>query len=127
MLAMVVDDDPLVRLIAGRALRRAGIGCLGFRDADEAMSALGELRSEVAVLVTDVSMPGSVDGLGLVRHVESAHPGLRVIVMSGSEGSLACAAAMSAVSAVIAKPFTPGQLTALVRGVTTPGTTLETP
>jgi DNA-binding NtrC family response regulator len=105
MLALVVDDDPIMRELAGRVLRRAGMGCLGFASADDALPALAELDDEVSVLVTDVQMPGSLDGLGLARHAGEAHPGLPVIVMSGAAEALEAAAALGAVVAVLEKPF----------------------
>lgn len=113
MLAMVVDDDPVIRVLAGRALRRSGMGCLGFASADDAVGALAELRGEVSVLVTDVRMPGSLDGLGLAAHAAEAHPGLPVIVMSGSPGALEAAAALPPVVATLGKPFPPAELVRL--------------
>lgn len=109
----MVDDDPVVRSLAGRVLRRSGMGCLGFASADDALPALAELRGEVSVLVTDVQMPGSLDGLGLAAHAEEAHPGLPVIVMSGSPGSLERAAALAPVVATLGKPFAPSELARL--------------
>ena len=113
MLAVVVDDDPLMRALAGRVLRRAGIGCLGFASADDALPALAELGDEVSVLVTDVQMPGSMDGLGLARHAGEVHPRLPVIVMSGSAAALEQATSIAHVVAVLAKPFPPLDLAAL--------------
>lgn len=110
MLALVVDDDPVIRVLAGRVLRGAGMGCLGFAGADDAVAALAELDGEVSVLVTDVQMPGSLDGLGLAAHAGEAHPGLPVVVMSGLPEALVRAAAMSSVVATIGKPFPPAEL-----------------
>lgn len=113
MLALVVDDDPVVRTLAGRVLRRSGMGCLGFGSADDAIPALAELDGEVSVLVTDVSMPGSLDGLGLAAHAASAHPGLPVIVMSGDAEALERAGVIEPVVATLAKPFPPNELARL--------------
>ena len=110
MLALVVDDDPVVRALASRVLRRAGMGCLAFASADEAAGALAELRGEVSVLVTDVQMPGSMDGLGLAAHAGEAHLGLPVVVMSGSPGGIERAAALQPVVATLAKPFPTAEL-----------------
>lgn len=110
MLAVVVDDDPLVRLIARRALQRAGMGCLGFGNADDAVPALAELGGDVSVLVTDVQMPGSIDGIGLAAHAIDAHPGLPVIVISGSRELLEKAASLASTIQTLAKPFVPSDL-----------------
>jgi two-component system, response regulator PdtaR len=116
VLVVLVDDDPVVRVLAGRVLRRAGMGCLGFASADDALPALAELRGEVSVLVTDVQMPGSMDGLGLAAHAGEAHPGLPVVVMSGSPGALERAAALAPVAATLAKPFPTAELARVVLG-----------
>lgn len=114
LLALVVDDDPLVRMLAGRVLRRAGMGCLGFASADDALPVLADLHGEVDVLVTDIHMPGSsLDGLGLARHAAAADPGLAVVVMSGDADALLEAADLAAVSAVLDKPFPPAELVRL--------------
>lgn len=120
MLALVVDDDPMVLAIAGRALARVGMRCLGLGSADEAVPALAHLGNEVAVLVTDVQMPGSMDGIGLAAHAGELYPGLPVIVMSGHPEGLLRAGDLAPVVATLAKPFRPDELARLASGAVRP-------
>lgn len=69
------------------------------------MPGLGQFEGEVSVLVTDVQMRGSMDGLGLAAQPSTAHPGLPVVAMSRSPGAVEAAAALTHVAAALAKPF----------------------
>lgn len=79
---LVVDDDAGVRHSIARSLRRVGHHVHEAASADEGM-ALGRLyRTTLAVLVTDVDMPGG-DGRTLADALAREVPGLRVVLMSG--------------------------------------------
>ncbi|KAA0690207.1 response regulator [Neorhizobium sp. P12A] len=78
---LVVDDEPLIRYATVDALEHAGFEVLEAGNADEALVVLR--ASEVDVVFTDVNMPGSTDGLGLMTLVRSRFPKTRVIVTSG--------------------------------------------
>lgn len=81
-LVLIVEDEPLVRELAGVAISEAGFEILEAADADEALRIL-EARDDVGVLCTDVDMPGSVNGLELVRIVHEKWPAMRLVVTSG--------------------------------------------
>jgi CheY-like chemotaxis protein len=51
-------------------------------DADEAFAVL-ESRSDIALLLTDIQMPGSIDGLELAHAVHKRWPPIKIILMSG--------------------------------------------
>ena len=78
---LVVDDEALVREIGAEML-----GDLGFQvleaDSGEAALRLLETRSDVALLFTDVRMPG-MDGVELARRAKQLNSGLKVIFVSG--------------------------------------------
>jgi CheY-like chemotaxis protein len=103
MLALVVDDDTLMRLVACRILRRAGIATIGFATADAALALLDPPEPAVSLVVTDVHMPGVLDGIELARRVGATGLGPPVIVMSGSEGALDAAARIPGVRAALRK------------------------
>ena len=65
---LVVEDEVLVRMIVAEVLSEAGFTVLESASADAALTVL-ETRRDVQVLVTDVNMPGSLDGLGLAQIV----------------------------------------------------------
>jgi CheY-like chemotaxis protein len=78
---LVVDDEPLIRYATVDALEQAGFEVLEAGNADEALMLLQ--YNDVDVVFTDVNMPGSTDGLGLVTRVRARSPKTRVIVTSG--------------------------------------------
>ncbi len=57
-------------------------GCWKPRIATEALEVLSR-HSEVSILMTDVRMPGHLDGLALITQVRIDHPAIRSIVVSG--------------------------------------------
>jgi CheY-like chemotaxis protein len=63
-------------------LGECGYSTLAASSGDEALSIL-ENRPEVVILITDVVMPGTLDGLGLISEVRSRWPAICVIVLSG--------------------------------------------
>ena len=81
-LVLVVEDEPLVRELAGIAISEAGFEVLEASNAEQALNILGS-RSDVGVLCTDVDMPGALDGLELAALVHQRWPAIRLVVTSG--------------------------------------------
>jgi two-component system, response regulator PdtaR len=79
---LIVEDEPLLRELAVEFIELAGFIALEAGDAEEAVALL-EARSDIAVLFTDVNMPGSVDGLGLAHTVRDRWPPIKILVASG--------------------------------------------
>jgi CheY-like chemotaxis protein len=65
---LVVEDEMLLRMRAVDMVEDAGFTSVEAVSADEAVAIL-ESRSDIALLFTDIQMPGSMDGLGLARAV----------------------------------------------------------
>ena len=79
---LIVEDDSLVRLDTADMLREVGFDVLEASDADEAIHIL-ERRSDIAVIFTDIEMPGSMDGLRLAQAVRGRWPPIKIIATSG--------------------------------------------
>jgi CheY-like chemotaxis protein len=79
---LVVDDDPLVQLDLADWLRDHGLTVLTADNVDEAISVLNS-RSDIASIVTDIQMPGLMDGIQLAHHAADHWPPIKIIVMSG--------------------------------------------
>lgn len=79
---LVVDDDPDVLDIAGAAFAEEGYSVLKAMDAREALGVL-DAHPDIALLFTDIVMPGSMDGFDLAEQAKLRRPGLRVIYTSG--------------------------------------------
>ncbi|GMV43269.1 MAG: hypothetical protein AMXMBFR64_49850 [Myxococcales bacterium] len=80
--AMVVDDEPVIRELVATILRDAGYGVLAFGSGLDALESLAGEAPDV--VLTDVRMPG-MDGLALREALISRYPALtaRVILMTG--------------------------------------------
>ena len=80
---LVVEDEPLVRMVAADALADGGIMAWEAGDAGEALEVL-ERRPAIGVVFTDVNMPGEMDGLGLAHEVSASRPDVKIIVTTGA-------------------------------------------
>lgn len=79
---LVVEDEMLLRMRAVDMVEDAGFIPVEAVDADEAVAIL-ESRSDVALLFTDIQMPGSMDGLKLAHAVHARWPPIKIILVSG--------------------------------------------
>jgi two-component system, response regulator PdtaR len=79
---LLVEDEFLVRQTLVDILREAEFWVVEAQDADEAFELLRS-RADVAAVLTDVNMPGSMDGFEFARLVRQGWPVVGVIVISG--------------------------------------------
>jgi CheY-like chemotaxis protein len=79
---LVVEDEMLLRMRAVDMVEDAGYTPVEAADADEAVAIL-ESRSDIALVLTDVQMPGSMDGLKLAHAVHERWPPIKIILVSG--------------------------------------------
>ena len=82
-IAVVVDDEPDIRSLAATLLEESGLEVVETGSADEAFLYLAQHSSDVAVLFTDVVMPGRLTGDALAQVVAHNWPWIRVLVTSG--------------------------------------------
>jgi CheY-like chemotaxis protein len=79
---LVVEDDVLIRLMIVDALRHAGLEVLEASSADEALTIL-ESAATVKLVFSDLRMPGTMDGIGLMKALRKNRPDLKLAVASG--------------------------------------------
>jgi two-component system, response regulator PdtaR len=79
---LIVEDEPLVRMLGADVLEEAGFEVIEAFNGDEALAVLAA-RPDIAVLFTDVNMPGSLDGLDLARVVHERRPDIKLLIASG--------------------------------------------
>ncbi len=79
---LVVEDEPLGRALAVDALEDEGFEVIEASTGDYALAVL-KARPDVDVVLTDVDMPGAVDGFQLARIALTMFPHVMVIVVSG--------------------------------------------
>lgn len=84
---LIVEDEPLIRMCAVDFAEEAGYDAREAKDAGEALAIL-ESGEEIAVLFTDISLPGPMDGLTLAEQVTQRWPEIRIVVASGALGGI---------------------------------------
>ena len=78
---LVVEDDSLIREIVVEALQDAGFDVIQARDGEEALT---WCRQRVAdVLITDIRLPGRIDGWEIAERCREHDPSLPVIYATG--------------------------------------------
>lgn len=113
--ALVAEDDVLLRLALSEYLRDAGFHVLEAANGGEARKIIGA-SMRVDVLISDVHMAEQGEGINLAQWIAVNHPGIPVILTSGSKdvaGSSELAACANAV--FVPKPYTERQMERLAR------------
>jgi two-component system, response regulator PdtaR len=82
LLVLIVEDEFLIRLNAAEMVRELGFEVLEAVDADHAIVLL-ETTADIAIVFTDIQMPGPVDGLGLLAIIRNRWPPIALMVTSG--------------------------------------------
>ncbi len=81
---LVVEDEPVIRCQIAVILEDEGFRVRQAGDAAEAYALLME-QPDITLLITDVRLPGAVDGAGLAKVVETLNPGLPILAISGGQ------------------------------------------
>jgi DNA-binding NtrC family response regulator len=109
-IALVVEDDPIQREMIALLLEETSYDVIQCEDAETAELALKNRHP--ALLVTDVTLVGAMNGIELVESARQINPSLRVIVMSGKPPARALPDGVT----FFAKPFYPVELLREVSG-----------
>ena len=81
-MVLIVEDEFLLRINALEMIEAAGFEAVEASNADEAIEIL-ENRRDIAVVFTDIQMPGSMDGLKLAQAVRGRWPPIKIVATSG--------------------------------------------
>lgn len=108
---LLVEDEFLIRMLLADELRDVGYQVIEAVNADEALEVLRGLTPDA--IISDVMMPGSLDGMGLLAAVRETSPNLPVILMSGHADPMDAVAAGA--NQLIAKPFRVGAIVEAIR------------
>jgi two-component system, response regulator PdtaR len=115
---LLVEDEPLVRLTQVDILREAELWVVEAQDADEAFELL-KTRADISAVLTDVDMPGSMDGFEFARLVRQGWPEVGVLVISGKTAP--GAGDLPPNATFLHKPILPDDLVAALRSVMATG------
>lgn len=111
---LVVDDEPLVRMIAVEALEEQGYTVLEADDGATALRVL-EMYRTIDILVTDVGLPGGINGRQVAEAALVKRPDLKVLFITGyAENAVLNHGHLARGMQVLTKPF---QMEALIERV----------
>jgi CheY-like chemotaxis protein len=79
---LVVEDESIIRMQAVVIIEEAGYNVVEACNADEAIAIL-KTREDIGIVVTDIEMPGSMDGIKLARTIRDQWPPIELIITSG--------------------------------------------
>jgi signal transduction histidine kinase len=99
---LLVDDDEGVRSVTADSLETLGFEVVEAEDAKTALACLDATSFDL--LISDIMMPGGMDGIGLARQARARWPDMPTLLISGYSPSVQ--QAMTNGWQVIAKPFT---------------------
>ena len=115
---LIVEDELLLRMNAVDMIEAAGFEVVEAANADEAIEIL-EARRDIGVVFTDIQMPGSMDGLKLVRAVRGRWPPIKIVATSGHIG--VAQTDLPEDGRFLPKPYSPGQVMDVLRELTAGG------
>jgi PAS domain S-box-containing protein len=114
---LVVDDEPSVRMLVSEALADLGYSAI---EAADAASGLKVLESDVGIdlLITDVGLPGGMNGRQMADAARLSRPDLRVLFITGyAEKTAVGPEHLEAGMHVLSKPFAMETLAARIRAI----------
>lgn len=79
---LVVEDETIIRMLMVDALEDAGFHVFEAASGEAGLREF-HLHPELKALLTDIEMPGAVDGLALARAIRERQPEAALIIMSG--------------------------------------------
>lgn len=85
---LLVEDEKALLVVCTRSLEALGYHVLSAPDGASALALWEEHASEIDLLLTDMKMPGEMNGLALAKNIWKSAPALRVIIMSGYSGEM---------------------------------------
>lgn len=82
MIVLVVEDEPILRMMAVDLVEDSGFDAIEAASADDAVVIL-EGRADIRIVFTDIDMPGSIDGIKLAACIRRRWPPIEIILTSG--------------------------------------------
>ncbi|MHB1222702.1 MAG: hybrid sensor histidine kinase/response regulator [Gemmatimonadaceae bacterium] len=118
---LVVDDEPDVRHLTERMLRRLGYVVVSAGDGASALAAIGS-DGAIDLVLMDVTMP-AMDGPTTARALRDRGIGIPIVLMSGyAEDELVARGVLADASGFLQKPFAESELAAALDGATAAAT-----
>jgi CheY-like chemotaxis protein len=113
-LVLVVEDEALIRMSTVEAVESAGFDVLEAATGEQALDLLAK-GHPISIVITDIEMPGPVDGFELAECVHEYWPAVRVVFLSGRIGGYD--RWIGAEDGLLYKPVFPEQITETLREI----------
>ena len=110
-LCLIVDDEPAIRRYLQAVLNQQHLQTVEANDATDALRVVDQLGNSLDLILSDVKMPGDMDGVQLAHSVRNAYPAIPIILISGYSDSKE---ENTEGFELIPKPFSPETLLAAV-------------
>lgn len=118
-IVLVVEDDPAVRRLTIERVEALGFAVVGTETAEEAWAVLSE-REDVAVVFSDLVMPGQMTGEELAARIAAERPEVAVLLTSGFSGGMANLEDIPGHPRLLRKPYRQADLAAAFAAVVDP-------
>jgi len=112
---LIVEDEPQVRQVAVRSLTRLGYRTLEASTAAEALEVVAAYGDDLALVLTDIVMPGAMTGFELAARLGELKPALKILFSSGYSAGASGDVALEEGVNFISKPYSPSRLARAVR------------
>jgi CheY-like chemotaxis protein len=114
---LVVDDEPTVRMLIGDTLAELGYEGLEAADAAAGLKIL-QSQAKIDLLITDVGLPGGMNGKQMADAARAARPDLKVLFITGyAENAAISNGHLEPGMHVMSKPFAMDTLAARIRSI----------
>jgi CheY-like chemotaxis protein len=114
---LLVEDDDLVRELVVLLLTRLGYTVLEAVQASQGLTICQSHPSQIDLMLTDLLMPGGMDGRQLAAEATRIRPGMRALLMSGYTTDALVLYGVGEGAPFLQKPFTQQRLASKVREV----------
>jgi len=115
---LVIEDEPSLRRLLVHALRREGYEVMDAEVAENAMKLWEANRDRIDLIISDIVMPGGLNGWELAKAFWRDCPTVKVLFMSGYFGDLPAPGELDVNEKnFLRKPFLPTDLIARVRSL----------
>ena len=85
--ALIVEDEPLVRELAAALLEESDLRVVECEDAEQALASLCKYGEDIALIFADVRLPGLLDGVDLAQRANMMWPHITMVVTTGYPGA----------------------------------------
>jgi DNA-binding response OmpR family regulator len=111
---LLVEDDFLVRLVLAEELEREGFAVCQAENSDQAIALLQNPPAAFTLVITDIHMPGHLNGLEVARRVRRQHPEVPIIYTTGRPEVLDGFDHLGDKEVLVQKPYVPTDLLVVV-------------